>query len=455
MFPVWYVGVGSILRTPSCLDIGHYPLGGNKMKNGVKLSFATAALSIPLLLSLPQYAYAQTAPPRVTLISGQSLSTSSSQSFAQILHWNAASPRLSGSNIIIVDRNAIANATRPARLTKTHRQVADKQALDAITNTPYAQALRTALQNGAYIVFTGNKDGLLNDALVDEVLGIPTNKVPEQSSGQNTFAIGVWGPNGSAPHFNAMHFKTTPTMGELRTASQHFYEEYISGPNAATNSTISPMGSSTTSQTGWKQTTYSDNYYEFTNTYYLNDTATSSIIGDMVMDEQIERVAQGNNEHKWDVSAGLTSHTYYSLWQMNAIYQGFTVTNWSSTEGIVYVPNTSTIGTHTTTTGVSVSLSDPAPTPGFQTSWGYTLPDIVQTFNGQGQDTAGWNYSFAPNTGSSENGNSFDPGLSINNSQGWFLVELDNVLSMEVYQNSNVDTTGDQYYTISVPDWGN
>lgn len=169
----------------------------------------------------------------------------------------------------------------------------------------------------------------------------------------------------------------------------------------------------------------------------------------------MERVALSSTSHKWDIKSNLTDHTYYgTIDQNNAIFQGFDVSAYNA-EYIVYVPNTTTEGTNSTDTSVSVNLGDGWPSGGFDTSWGYDLPDIIQTFNGSGTSTAGWNYAFTPNTPASRNGNSFSPGLSLNNGSGRLLVPIDDKLSMKDYSLGTVWTTGDQYYTINVPDWGN
>lgn len=199
---------------------------------------------------------------------------------SEVLKWDNVSPYFGTSKVIIVDRNEIPGTPHTGVTNKVRSGSYDPQALAAFANTPYLNALRSAFSSGDYIVFTGTGDGRLNDSLVDAVLGIDPNKVPHENTSRASgfTAIGIWGPNGSAPHLNSISFSSKPTLDQLTQASVNFYNEMIDSTSSTTYSTASPNASNSanavspalgsTSQTGWTENVYSDNYYELTNTYY-------------------------------------------------------------------------------------------------------------------------------------------------------------------------------------------
>jgi len=235
----------------------------------------TYAHGAPTLSSGAQISGTNPVPTDVITDSQGSLSSE----LSAVYSWNdpSSSYNFSNAKVVVVNRgisSTTSSATVPAALStsilpsKTALGKSAANALAGIQNAPFLASLKLALAHGDFIVFTGNADGLLQDSLVDESLGVTG---PQETHGSGLQAIGIYMPKGATiPIMDAFSYTKIPSLASIVQTVDYAYQRNVTKWNAELLS-ANTTSSSTTTTTGVAPA----DQYGSGNQYYYDNTWTT------------------------------------------------------------------------------------------------------------------------------------------------------------------------------------
>lgn len=351
----------------------------------------------------------------------------------RVYNWHDTTYNFSTTPVVVVDRGALSRGapdTQTVLPTKSAMGKAAPAAVAQLTSAPFMSALRAALNQGDFVVLTGNGDGLLQDSLVEEVLGVTGVQV---NSGMPVSAIGIYMPaTATTPIVFHFYYTKAPTLSRLVSDATSVYSQNVATWNSEIG--VQSSGSSLTPTNG---TTYgSGNQWYYDALYTIDDLGSGAYNAKLQIDDSFTRGFHDSSISRWVIHEHYETETDYSNnTEVQNTWTKFNNANFYPIQQLVQYSPATYNPSYQSNISVGVGLTPFSVNTGVTIgwSWTYSVSAVYEQQLPDGDTWVGWNHFYAQNSPAAEQNYIYQPGAVMTNTAGNLEVALTNRVGWEYY----------------------